>query len=100
MVSIKSKMESPDSPSLRAEILREESSSFTFEIFEGDESLGEIDVESLSEESGFISGLGEGEKLNNGYLSAASLAVAEYFKKEVDSFKLFDIEDKLITQEN
>lgn len=91
-----------DSPhEITAEVAEEEGEAFIFRIQSDGEEIGEVDVELLSPEAGFISGVGPGEKINNGYLRPASLAIATCLKGEFPQLRnLFDFNNELISSDS
>ncbi len=85
---------------ITAEVAEAENSWITFLIKSDGEGIGDVDIQLISDGSGFICGVGPGERINNGYLSPASLAIAEYMRDGNPDFILFDIEDELVTKNN
>lgn len=81
---------------LTAEVTLEEGGGLTFIVKSDGEEIGEVDVEVLSDKLAFISGVGPGEKINNGYLGPASLAVLSCMREEFyfDRLQLFDIDNQ------
>jgi hypothetical protein len=94
MVSVKPKMESPNSPDLQVRIVEESENGLLCMVSLHGEDLGEVDIDIISNESGFISA----EALDKGYLRPASLAIAAFLRERDRPVKeLYDIEDQLIT---
>lgn len=80
-----------------AELALDEGRGMTFRIKSDGEDIGEVDLEVVSDYEGFISGVGPGEKINNGYLRPASLAILACLREDYlgfNRFQLFDIEDQ------
>jgi hypothetical protein len=61
---------------ITADVLEDEGNALTFSVKSDGEAIGEVDVYLSSVEKGFISGVGPGDKINNGYLRPASLVIA------------------------
>lgn len=83
------------------EIIEDWNNGRIYEITEGEhrELIGDIDVELLASKDksvAFITGLSEHEKINNGYLVPASLAVAACLREEFPGIKFFNIENEEI----
>jgi len=84
-----------------AEVADEDGSGLIFRIRSDGEEIGEVDVELLSHETGFVSGVGPGERINNGYLAPATLAIQACLEGKYPKFRnLFDIDNELLTREN
>lgn len=86
----------PIAHQITAELAMHEGTGLTFRVRSDGEEIGELDVELISDKLGFLSGVGQGEKLNNGYLGPASLAVLACMREDYYFFhlQLFDIEDQ------
>jgi len=77
-----------------AEVVEAEGSGLVCSINSDGEEIGQVDVELLDEQHGFISGIGPGKKINNGFLQPASLAIAACLGERDPRFKvLYDIND-------
>lgn len=84
---------------ITAEIIEEEDngSALIFLVKSDGERVGEVDVWILNNGEGFISGVSEEEKINNGYLRPASLAITACLREINPAFKdLVSTEDQLI----
>lgn len=72
----------------------------TFRVKDGQEEIDDVDVEVISAETAFISGVGPGEKINNGYLLPASRAIAacmhEDYPTRFGHTSLFGLDDQPI----
>jgi hypothetical protein len=86
----------PSVHEITAEIVQEEGSGLIFEVRSDGETIGEVDVDLLSSELGFVTGVGPGEKINNGYLRPASFVIASCLADRHPGVKLFDINDEPI----
>jgi hypothetical protein len=85
----------PSAHEITAELVQEEGFGLMFRVAADGEEIGEVDVDLLPDGSGFISGVGPGEKINNGYLNAASLVIASCLKDRDPNFiTLYDINDE------
>jgi hypothetical protein len=83
---------------ITVEVIQEEGSGLVFMVSSDGEQIGEVDVEILGGESGFVTGVGPGEKINNGYLRPASFAIASCIRESHPLFRrLYDVEDNPIT---
>ena len=59
------------------------------------EEIGEVDVDIAGEHSAFISGIGPGDKINNGYFKPASLVIGSCLKDRDPDFKtLYDFNNE------
>jgi hypothetical protein len=88
----------PITHQVTAELVLDEGSGLTFRVRSDGEEIGEVDVELISDKLAFVSGVGVGEKINNGYLVMASLAVRTCLREDYFSnrLELIDIDDQLI----
>jgi hypothetical protein len=88
----------PIAHQITAELVLDEESALTFRVMSDGEEIGEVDVQLISDKLAFVSGVGIGEKINNGYLVPASLAVRACLREDYfsDRLELFDIDDQLI----
>lgn len=87
----------PVSHEITAEVIGEEGCGMTFLVRSDGAEIGEVDVELLADASGFVSGVGPGEKINNGYLRPASFAIASCLKERNPAFReLYDLNDQLL----
>lgn len=83
---------------ITAELVQEEGSGLIFAVSSDGETIGEVDVDLVSPETGFVSGVGPGEKINNGYLRPASFAIAACLGERNPDFRmLYDFNDEPIT---
>jgi hypothetical protein len=83
---------------ITAELAQDEGIGLTFVVSSDGEAIGEVDVDILPEGRGFISGVGPGEKINNGYLKPASFVIASCLRDRDPKFSgLYDINDELIS---
>ena len=82
---------------ITADVLLEADGGITFIVRSDGEEIGEVDVEILHEDMGFVSGVGPGERINNGYLRPASMAIAACLHERDPRFReLFDINNEPI----
>lgn len=88
----------PISHSITAELIAIDGIGLTFRIRSDGEDIGEIDLEELPNQIAFISGVGPGEKINNGYLRPASQAVKACLREDLSHTNtvVFDINNELI----
>lgn len=88
----------PISHSITAEVVAIDGIGLTFRIRSDGEEIGEIDLEELPSQVAFISGVGPGEKINNGYLKPASQAVKACLGEDLSHKNtiVFDFDNELI----
>lgn len=82
---------------ITAEIRDADDNGLIFVVRSDGEEIGEVDVELLHEDFGFVTGVGPGEKINNGYLRPASMAIAECLLEGHPKFQLYDLNNEPIT---
>lgn len=83
---------------ITADVILEGDGGLTFIIRSDGEDIGEVDVEMPHADWGFVSGVSPGEKINNGYLRPATLAIAACLYERNHEFReLFDVNDEHVT---
>jgi hypothetical protein len=84
---------------ITAEVIEEEAggSALIFSVKSDGEKIGEVDVWLQGNGEGFISGVSEEEKINNGYLRPAAFVIAACLHERNPAFKNFiQTENQLI----
>jgi hypothetical protein len=82
---------------ITAEILDEDPHGAVFLVRSDGEELGEVDIDLLCDERGFVSAVGPGEKINNGYLRPACFAIVNCLaEREKDFEGLYSLDDEVI----
>lgn len=82
---------------ITAEILTEDRNGAVFNVRSDGEVIGEVDVDLLSKTAGFVSAVGPGEKINNGYLRPACFAIVACIAEHHPDFKgIYSIDDEVI----
>jgi len=81
---------------ITAELVSEEGTGLIFLVRSDGEAIGEVDVEMRSEElMGYVSGVGPGEKINNGYLRPASFVILSCLTDRNPLFeRLYDVDNE------
>ena len=80
---------------ITAEVVEDLGGGLLFLVMSDGKQIGEIDVDRAGDHSAFISGVGTGEHINNGYLRPASFVIASYMRDLDPEFKtLYDINNE------
>ena len=80
---------------ITAELVEDLGGGLLFLVLSDGMEIGEVDVDRAGKHSAFISGVGPGEKINNGYLRPASLVIASCMADVDPKFEtLYDIYDE------
>jgi len=80
---------------ITAEVVEDLGGGLLFLVRSDGKEIGEVDVDRAGDHTAFISGVGPGEHINNGYLRPASFVIASCMLDQDPEFKtLYDINDE------
>jgi hypothetical protein len=87
----------PSSHEVTAEVLDQDPHGALFSVWADGIEIGEVDIDLLDDERGFVSGVGPGEKINNGYLRPACFAIVACLAEREPKFQgIYDLDEEVI----